>query len=294
MSLVLVLAELTAEEAFTLLVGRGWASSRWQRSALRSECRILRTAATTAELDGLARRWCRVLWRWRRSVLTSALHVGRVSIIIRTTFFHDGVVSVLVHRESIHWIRGVYWLHDAIGAVERAVFTGRVGVGVPRTSAVTTSCRVVWLVVTLLTVTITVITVPVLRVVAAGVVATKAVPAWGSVWRLTIWIEVCFRATIVAVVATSRRLMTDWAWTRLVTVVAGAAAGWLSAGIKVRACACQSLISTNHILWFSPALLMERRLYPPSIAFSNERIVSKGRSHLGRVGLVRSGSAALC
>lgn len=162
-----------------------------------------------------------MLWCRRRHVLTSA-HVDWVSIIIRSTLFHDGVVSILVHGVTIHWFRSVNWLHDAIGAVERAVLTGRIGVGVPRTSAVTTSCRVVWLVVALLTVATAVVTVSVLGEVA-GVVATKAVPAWSSIRCLTIWIEV-FRATAV-VIATSRRLVTDRAWARVVTVVAGATAG---------------------------------------------------------------------
>lgn len=40
-----------------------------------------------------------------------------------------------------------------------------------------------------------------------------------------------------------------------------------------------------------PALYVERLLYDPSIAASKDRIVSKGRSRRGRVGLDRSGSA---
>ena len=40
-----------------------------------------------------------------------------------------------------------------------------------------------------------------------------------------------------------------------------------------------------------PDLLTERRLYPPSIALSNDLIVSRGLSQRGRVGFERSGSA---
>lgn len=221
MNLILVLAELTAEEAFTLLVGRSWTSSRWQRSALRGQWRILSTATTTAELNGLAGRWCGVLWCRGSAVLTLA-HVDGVSIIVRTTLFHNGVISVRIHGIPIHWFGSVYWLHDAIGAVERAVFARWVGVGVPRTSAVATSCCVVWLVVALLTVTTAVMIVSVVGEVV-GVAATKAILAWGCVRRLAIWIEVV-RATTV-VVATSRRLVTSRTWAGVVAVVAGAATG---------------------------------------------------------------------
>jgi hypothetical protein len=41
-----------------------------------------------------------------------------------------------------------------------------------------------------------------------------------------------------------------------------------------------------------PDLLTERRLYPPSIALSNDLMVSRGLSQRGRVGFERSGSAA--
>lgn len=289
-------AESTLQPAFLLLLL--WASRRWQLSRLRSKGGSAVTSATTTttKLDGLSR--SRVSWRcWCTVVLWVACSVPIVCPpgalwetvgVIRCILFRNWSTPKSVVAVAFHAVWSARCLDAISKPVWRAVFAAWVSGVAPRASAVAAIAgvdSVVRLVVSMLTVARA-------SVLTAngrfrGIASIVTLTGW-SIGVLAVLVVVAICSTIAVVASYLGLRLASWSWA---TNVASSATGILVAGIVTLCIVLADCILRRTLLLFLPDLVADLRLYPPSIAFSNERMVSSGRSQRGRVGFERSGSA---